>query len=96
MIYRKYEFQDEAEAKETLPNCIQVHIVPIVIKDAEVDEDGEVITAPIFSDRHAVDCLLTSKQALQLTAFEVWPKNPQRFIAGWEKQYKIDYDNLTH
>jgi hypothetical protein len=34
MIYRKYEFQDEQEARELLPNCIQVHIGATMLQRA--------------------------------------------------------------
>jgi hypothetical protein len=97
MIYRKYEFQDEQEARELLPDCIQVHIGVTMLNEPEIDEEGEIITAPVFSNKWAVDCLLTPNQADNLTAFEVWPANPKHHISGWEEQYEIDRnDHLSH
>ena len=83
MKYIKYEFQDVdawLEKKLTIwseelgyTNCHVVEIGNITITPAVLDEEFNVITPPVISDKYAVDILWNEEELLEFTEFQVWP-----------------------
>lgn len=90
MIYRKYEFDSLTQANELLPDCLRVDLGNLVLSTGVYDENEVELHPPVISTKYAVDCLLTEGQAEQLSTFEVWPKEPAHFIAGWKEKYLLN------
>ena len=90
MIYAKYEFDTLPEiltAEEGIENASVVIVGKLVETEGTYDEEGNVITAPVLSDKIAVDILYSEEPLSELEPFRVTPENPKHTISGMEELY---------
>lgn len=88
-IYAKYEFN-------TLPNFEELEVKGAVVvlgnlvkTEGTYNENGEVITPPVYSDKIAVDILYNEGEEViaELEPSRIYPKTPSHYIAGCEECY---------
>ncbi len=86
-IYAKYEF-DVVPNLEEVEGAV-INLDNLVVTEGTYDENGEVITAPVYSDKIAVDILYNNgvEPLAELAANRIYPKTPSHFIAGQEVCY---------
>ena len=85
MIYGKYEFIEVPDLSEV--NGSVVILGYLVETKGTYDEQGEVITAPVMSDKIAVDILWNNEVDKALEPKRIYPKTPSHYIAGMEELY---------
>ena len=63
--------------------CIQavVEIGKIVLENGTYDENGNIITEPIYYDGYAYDVM--AEQDIDFGDIEIFPKNPKHGFAGY-------------
>jgi hypothetical protein len=88
-IYAKYEF-------DTLPNFEEMEVKGAVVvlgnlvkTEGTYDEEGNVLTEPVYSDKIAVDILYNANEEViaELEPSRIYPKTPSHYIAGCEECY---------
>lgn len=96
MIYAKYEFDEIPEIlKPTEENRAAISAttaaVVIIGKLTKVpgtyDEAGNELTAPVISDKIAVDIIYRNEVDPSLEPYRIYPKTPSHTIAGMEDLY---------
>ena len=85
MIYGKYEFIKVPDLSEV--DGAVVELGYLLETKGAYDEDGEVITAPIISDKLAVDILWNNEADETLESNRIYPITPSHSIAGMEELY---------
>lgn len=103
MEFRKYEFTDWATEKAKIwneetgyNNCHVVEIGFLPITPAVLDEEGNVITPAVLSDKFAVDILWNETASEEFTSSEVWPSPVGiHTFAGLEYLYENAYYDKT-
>ena len=89
-IYCKYEFLELPEiltAEEGVQDASVVIVGKLVETEGTYDEEGNVITAPVISDKIAVDIIYQGESLSELEPFRIYPLTPDHTIAGMEKLY---------
>ena len=85
MIYGKYEFDTVPDLSEVDGSVVELGY--LVETKGTYDEDGEVITAPIISDKLAVDILWNNEADETLEPNRIYPITPSHYIGGMEELY---------
>ena len=89
--YIKYEFDTLPEIltdkENPIANAAVVIVGKLTITEGTYDEEGNVITAPVLSDKIAVDIIYQGEPLSELEAFRVTPEIPKHTIAGMEDLY---------
>ena len=85
MVYGKYEFDTVPDLSEV--DGAVVNLGYLAKTKGTYDEDGEVITAPIISDKLAVDILWNNEVNETLEPNRIYPMTPSHYIAGMEELY---------
>jgi hypothetical protein len=102
MQYLKYEFQDIAswlEKKETIwseetgyANCHVIEVGNITLTPGTYDEEGNVITEPVTTGKHAIDIVWNESEDSSFAAFKVWPAPcGVHTVSGLEGLYEAAY-----
>ena len=85
MVYGKYEFDTVPDLSEA--NGAVVELGYLVETKGTYDEDGNVITAPVMSDKIAVDILWKTEVDEALEPNRIYPITPSHSIAGMQELY---------
>jgi len=85
MIYGKYEFDTVPDLSEV--NGSVVNLGYLVETKGTYDEEGNVITAPVMSNKIAVDILWNNKVDEALEPNRIYPITPSHYIGGMEELY---------
>jgi len=85
MIYGKYEFDTVPDLSEV--NGSVVELGYLVETKGTYDEEGNVITAPVMSDKIAVDILWNNEVDEALEPNRIYPITPSHYIGGMEELY---------
>lgn len=72
MIFRKYEFSSEAQAKQMVDALGEEHKHSIAYLGNIVLVAGDENTAPVISDKYHIDVLWNSNAPADWTNYEVW------------------------
>lgn len=88
MIYAKYEFQELPDFEALQIKGSVVILGNLVITEGTYDEEGNVITAPVISDKVAVDIIYHDLQDASLEPYRITPETPKSFIGGMEQLYR--------
>lgn len=86
MRYLKYEFTEVPDLSDVQGAIVIVG--KLVEQEGTYDEEGNVITAPVISDKIAVDILYSEEPLSELEPFRVTPNNPKHTIAGQSHLYE--------
>lgn len=105
MRYLKYEFATKAEfealkashlmEEDNLKRGIDlVEIGDIVVTKGTYNEEGEELTPPVMTGKHAVDILWRIEPIVDFEAFEIYPEPcGVHTFAGLTHLYEIEYYN---
>ena len=85
MIYGKYEFIKVPDLSEV--NGSVVELGYLVETKGTYDEEGNVITVPVMSDKIAVDILWNNEVDEALEPSRIYPITPSHYIGGMEEMY---------
>ena len=85
MIYGKYEFDTVPDLSEV--DGAVVELGYLVKTKGTYDEEGNVITAPVMSDKIAVDILWNNEVDEALEPNRIYPITPSHYIGGMEELY---------
>jgi len=85
MIYGKYEFDTVPDLSEV--NGSVVELGYLVETKGTYDKEGNVITAPVMSDKLAVDILWNNEVDEALEPNRIYPITPSHYIGGMEELY---------
>ena len=85
MIYGKYEFIKVPDLSEV--NGSVVELGYLVETKCTYDEEGNVITVPVMSDKIAVDILWNNEVDEALEPNRIYPITPSHYIAGKQDLY---------
>ena len=87
MIYGKYEFIEVPDLSDV--DGAVVELGYLVETKGAYDENGEVIIAPVMSDKIAVDILWNNEVDEALEPNRIYPITPSHYIGGMEELYLI-------
>ena len=85
MIYGKYEFDTVPDLSEA--DGAVVELGYLVETKGTYDKEGNVITAPVMSDKLAVDILWNNEVDEALEPNRIYPITPSHYIGGMEELY---------
>jgi len=85
MVYGKYEFIEVPDLSEV--DGAVVELGYLVKTKGTYDEEGNVITAPVMSDKIAVDILWNNEVDAALEPNRIYPITPSHSIAGKQELY---------
>ena len=85
MEYGKYEFDTVPDLSEVDGSVVNLGY--LVETKGTYDEQGEVITALVMSDKIAVDILWNNEVDKALEPKRIYPITPSHSIAGMEELY---------
>ena len=97
MIYKRYQFNDKQQAEQKVSAFIQLNedgeevqtikasfiwLDKFVKVNGEYNEEGEEITAPIFTDPYSLDVLWNDldESPYGWKSYEIEPENPKHTI----------------
>ena len=85
MIYGKYEFIEVPDLSEV--DGAVVNLGYLEKTKGTYDKEGNVITAPVMSDKIAVDILWNNEVDEALEPNRIYPITPSHYIGGMEELY---------
>jgi len=90
MVYGKYEFDTIPEILTDEENPVDGAVVELgylAKTKGTYDEEGNVITAPVMSNKIAVDILWNNEVDEALEPNRIYPITPSHYIGGMEELY---------
>lgn len=89
-IYAKYEFLELPKiltSEEGIDGASVVIVGKMVKQEGTYDKQGNEITAPVISDKIAVDVIYESEVLPELEPYRIYPVTPDHTISGMEWLY---------